>query len=83
MYVLMTNGKGSTPPLPPTTLAGLWVERSGFGTRPRHVHVKAAFSLSETFPPFPSQLYHGKEMKFLINLARKSWTLLQFRHLTL
>ena len=27
-------------------------------------HVKAAFSLSENFPLFPSQLYHGKEMKF-------------------
>ena len=37
MYVLMTNGKGNTPPLPPTTLAGLWVERSGFGTRSGHV----------------------------------------------
>lgn len=39
MHVLMTNGKGSTPPLPPTTLAGLWVERSGFGTRPGHVNM--------------------------------------------
>ena len=37
MHMLMTNGKGSTPPLLPTTLAGLWVERSGFGTRPGHV----------------------------------------------
>ena len=46
-------------------------------------HVKAAFSPSVTFLLFPSQLYHSKEIKFLRKLARKSRTLLQFRHLTL
>ena len=45
MHVLMTNGKGSTPPLLPTTLAGLWVERSGFGIFPKRDFSTFSFTI--------------------------------------